>query len=715
MPKVAISADFLAAFSRIPRAQQKKVREFTEKFRADPTIASINYERLAQMRDDKVRSVRIGIDYRAIVIHPPRGDVYLLVWVDHHDEAMAWARDKRFDVNPRTGALQVVDVEQAESQQQEEAAPEPPATLHEGTSTPAALFEELDDPSLLSVGLPEVLLPSVRALEDDAQLDKLRDHLPEEVYEALFMLAAGATVEEAIQEARKQPEAPVDLDSFEKALEHPDSQRRFQVVETSGDLLEMLNAPLERWRVFLHPDQRKLVRRRFNGPARVLGGAGTGKTVVAMHRARHLAREVFNAPTDRILFTTFTANLANNLQHLLASMCGSEMERIEVVHLDSWAVRHMRSNDIAFKIANEAMRTDCWNDAYAAVDPGKYDEAFYRAEWEHVVQFNGITSRQDYFRTPRIGRTSPLPRADKARVWEVLEEFRRALRGRGLVEWPDVIRETRLYLENNPGTLPYRAIVVDEAQDLHPEHWKLLRTLAPEGEGVHDNLFIVGDAHQRIYGRKLVLGRLGINIRGRAARLKINYRTTEAIRRWSTALLKGVEIDDLDDGLDTTAGYKSIRDGVEPEVRAFDTLEQEQAFITDHLKTLTATNDPQSICLVARTKRQLTQDYVPALEKAGIEHTILDKNTDTDEGPGIRLATMHRVKGLEYSYMILAGVNHGQVPLLGEGGLAPGEVLNKERCLLYVASTRARDALLVSCHGRTSNLVNRSQLSGYGE
>jgi len=705
MPKVAISADFLAAFSRIPRTQQKKVREFTEKFRADPTMASINYERLAQMRDDKVRSVRIGIDYRAIVIHPPRGDVYLLVWVDHHDEAMAWARNKRFDVNARTGALQVVDVEQAEILKQEEAPPESPAEPRVEASPPAGLFAELDDPGLLSVGLPEVLLPSVRALEDDVQLDKLRDHLPEEVYEALFMLAAGATVEEALKEAQKQPDAPVDTDSFEQALQHPDSKRRFQVVDSSGDLLEMLNAPLERWRVFLHPDQRKLVRRRFNGPARVLGGAGTGKTVVAMHRARHLSREVFNAPTDRILFTTFTANLANNLQHLLASMCGPEMERIEVVHLDSWAVRHMRSNDIVFKIANETQRADCWQDAFAAVDPGNYDEAFYRAEWEHVVQFNGITTRQDYFRTPRIGRTSRLPRGDKVQVWELMDEYRRALRGRSLMEWPDVIRETRLYLQNNPGTLPYRAIVVDEAQDLHPEHWKLLRTLSPEGEGIHDNLFIVGDAHQRIYGRKLVLGRLGINIRGRAARLKINYRTTEAIRRWSTALLEGVEIDDLDDGLDTTAGYKSIRDGVEPEVRAFDTLEQEQTFITDRIKSLTATTEPQSICLVARTRRQLTQDYIPALEKAGIEHTLLDKKTDTDDGPGIRLATMHRVKGLEFAHMILAGINQGQVPLVRDEGLASGEVQARERCLLYVAATRARDSLLVVCGSIASQLL----------
>ena len=704
MPKVAISADFLAAFSRVPRAQQKKVREFTEKFRANPTMASINYERLAQTRDDKVRSVRIGIDYRAIVIHPPRGDVYLLVWVDHHDEAMAWARNKVFDVNPRTGSLQVVDVEQAESLERDDVATAPAPAARVEKAPPASLFSGLDDPGLLSVGLPEVLLPSVRALKDDAQLDKLRDHLPEEVYEALFMLAAGATVEEAIKEARKQPEAPVDPDSFERALEHPDSQRRFQVVESSGDLLEMLNAPLERWRVFLHPDQRKLVRRRFNGPARVLGGAGTGKTVVAMHRARHLSQDVFNAPTDRILFTTFTANLANNLQHLLSSMCGPEMERIEVVHLDSWAVRHMRSQDIVFKIANETRKADCWQDAFAAVDPGKYDEAFYRAEWEHVVQFNGITSRQEYFRTPRIGRTSGLPRAEKAKVWEVMEEYRRALRGHGLVEWPDAIRETRLYLENNPGTLPYRAIVVDEAQDLHPEHWKLLNTLAPTGDVTHDNLFIVGDAHQRIYGRKLVLSRLGINIRGRASRLKINYRTTEAIRRWSTALLVGVEIDDLDDGLDTSDGYKSIRDGVEPEVRAFDTLEHEQAFITDRIKTLCTTAEPQAICLVARTSRQLTQDYIPALEKAGIEHTLLDKSTDTDEGPGIRLATMHRVKGLEFAHMILAGVDKGQVPLVSDDGLASEEAQIKERCLLYVAATRARDSLLV-VSGRGASLL----------
>jgi len=282
MATVAISADFLRAFSGVPKAQQKKVREFTEKFRTDPTMSSINYEPMHEAKDPKVRTVRIGQDFRAIVIHPPKGDVYLLAWVDHHDEAMAWAKNKRFDVNAATGALQVVDVEQVEHV-------EAAVTMDDEDSEPsiqssARLFDEVGEQDLYDVGLPPLLVPSVRAIRDDSQLDELRAYLPEEAYEALFLLACGSSVEEALKEAKRVTE--VDPDDFDQALQHPDTQRRFRVVESSDQLLDMLNAPLERWRVFLHPDQADLVRRRFNGPARVLGGAGTGKTVVAMHRAQ---------------------------------------------------------------------------------------------------------------------------------------------------------------------------------------------------------------------------------------------------------------------------------------------------------------------------------------------------------------------------------------------------------------------------------------------
>lgn len=681
MPKIAIGNDFLDAFAKLPKAEQKRVRRFTQKFKIDPTMASINYESIPEVRDPKVRTVKIGDTYRAVVIHPPKGDVHLLVWVDHHDEAVAWARNKVFDVNKTTGAIQIVDMQEAESLPEVVAPPdhEPPPESPPSAPAVSKLFDAVSDEELLELGLPSLLMPSVRALETDGQLEKLRPYLPSEVYEALFLVICGASIEDALREVTRPDK--VDTDDFTKALEHPDSKRRFRVVETTDELTAMLDAPLEKWRVFLHPMQEKLVKRQFNGPARVLGGAGTGKTVVAMHRARHLAREVFTGPGDRILFTTFTRNLARNIESLLGSLCGPELKRIDVVNLHSWAVRFMRSRDIGFNIAGEAERTECWKDALTVAGSSKWDESFFRDEWDQVVQTNGLSSYQDYRRTPRIGRGTRLSRDDKERVWEVLYEYRQALRDRDLVEWVDVIRRTRQLIEKKEVGLPYKAVVVDEAQDLHPEDWRLLAAIAPEEA---NNLFIVGDAHQRIYGRKVVLSRLGINIRGRARRLKVNYRTTEEIRRWALALLDGVEIDDLDGGKDTSQGYKSIRNGPEPDVHTFTNAVDEQDFLVKHIGELVAAHPPEEICLVARTRKQVNA-YTEVLGDAGIEHIILDKDTDSDEGEGIRLATMHRVKGLEFSHVIVAG--------LREDAMADAAL--GERCLVYVSATRAKDGLTV--------------------
>jgi hypothetical protein len=301
MPTVAIASEFLDAYARIPRAQQRKVREFTEKFRANPTSASINYEKIHGVRDEKVRTVRIDQKYRAVVLHPEQGDVYVLVWVDNHDEAMAWAARKNFDINPVTGALQVVGVDEAERA----------VIPGGGDGRSPGLLDRFEDDVLLSFAVPSILLPAVRAVRTPEEMLAMCRHIPAEAAEALVWLAEGippAEVREAVPApTRRGRFDPADLAA---ALTHPDSRRRFVTLHSDDELATILDAPLEKWRIFLHPSQDRLVTRPFNGPARVLGGAGTGKTVVAMHRARHLARTLCSAPGDRVLFTTYTANLA---------------------------------------------------------------------------------------------------------------------------------------------------------------------------------------------------------------------------------------------------------------------------------------------------------------------------------------------------------------------------------------------------------------------
>jgi hypothetical protein len=268
MPTVAIGADFLDAFARVPRAQQRKVREFTEKFKANPKSAAINYEKIHGVQDDKVRTVRIDQRYRAVVLHPPAGDVYILVWVDNHDEAMDWAKKRTFEVNPQTGALQIVNATEARL-----SVPAIPG--------PTGLFAPFGDDVLTSFGLPAVLVPAVRAVRTEDELAALGRHLPAEAAEALTWLASGIPVEEVRAAVPASATGKVDPVDLARALEHPDTRRRFVEVQSDSDLRAMLDAPLAKWRVFLHPSQEKLVRKTFNGPARVLGGAGTGKTVVA--------------------------------------------------------------------------------------------------------------------------------------------------------------------------------------------------------------------------------------------------------------------------------------------------------------------------------------------------------------------------------------------------------------------------------------------------
>ncbi len=703
-PVVAISADFLTAFANVPRSQQKKVREFAERFRANPTSGAINYEPMQRAKDPQIRTVRIGRDYRAIVVHPETGNVYLLAWVDHHDKAMSWAANKVFDVNAQTGALQVFDAEQVAFEE------------HEPTSEPVqperrtGLFDDCADKDLLALGTPAALLPSVRAIETEEDLDSTAPHLPEEVSEALYGLAAGLMLSEVRNEidARKAEDAAKTRD-YRAALEHPDSQRRFAIVDTEQELSEMLNAPLQKWRVFLHPSQRALVSKNFNGPARVLGGAGTGKTVVAMHRARYLAEKFLKDEGDRVLFVTFTRNLARNIEANVRALCGDSpaLGRIDVTNLHRWVADFCRRQKMPVSIATDEERDECWHEALAASPVGHFAESFYKAEWEHVVQAQALRTRDEYLRAPRVGRGTRLSRRQKAEVWQVLAEYRAALDRRGKQDHIDVVRETAAYLEQRPALTPYRAAVVDESQDLHPDELRLIRTIVPEGP---NDLFLVGDAHQRIYSRRAVLKHCGIHVVGRSSKLRLNYRTTEEIRNWAVALLEGREIDDLDGGVDDQRGFLSLLHGHPPEVRPFRTLQDELDFVVARVRELSAAGPPEHICIVARTNRLLRDDYGPALERAGIAYTQLDAQKESDAGEGVRLATMHRVKGLEFPHMIVAAANEGVIPLAVAMDAAADEAEKRdaelqERCLLYVAVTRARDSVVVTGYGPLSSFV----------
>lgn len=394
---MAMSSDFLGAFARLPSSQQRSVRTLITRFNADSTSIGLNYERVQGARDSKLRSLRIDRGYRAMISKPEHGNVHILLWADKHDEAYEWAPRHRCDINPETGAIQVYEPEsgalaERHASQDEHSvdAGQPLRPIDEITvRTPA--FQDLKDRQLTRPGVPTAMLPEVREVRDDAGLDAMQARLPVEAYEALFLHLVGETYDQLVAD-REAPEH-VDTDDFASALNRAESLTRFVVAEDDLALEAMLNAPLEHWRVFLHPTQRRLVERHWNGPVRVLGGAGTGKTVAAMHRARWLVR---NLPEGRILFTTFARNLATDIENNLRAICSpDEMSRIEVTNLDRWVVRFLRGKRYEFQV-QFGRNQEAWQRALDLKPPElDLSDAFFEDEWEQIIQAKGVVSEQE--------------------------------------------------------------------------------------------------------------------------------------------------------------------------------------------------------------------------------------------------------------------------------------------------------------------------------
>ena len=697
--RIGFSDAFFGALTKLQPNIQAKVNQLVLKFQTNSKSSGLNFEKLNAVKDKNMRSLRVDQAYRVIVAAPESGNVYLFLWVDHHDEAYAWAAKHTCRVNPNTGTVQLYasEVETVVSDQQA------------SEQYAKKLFDDLKDKHLLKLGVPEEQLPLIRNILSEQELDKLQDSMPQEAYEALFFYLAGETYESILADRDVDEDASYDENNYAAALERIQSQARFVVPGDETELAEMLNASIDKWRVFLHPSQRKLVQGVKNGPVRVLGGAGTGKTVVAIHRAKWIAKNV--ATKDKkILFTTFTKNLAVDIKKNLSSICSPEiMDLIEVVNLDRWVQYFLRKQSYDYEVVFDGAVLDRhWNKAFSE-KPAELDLSlsFFKEEWQKVIQPQGITSLNDYKKASRIGRGTRLNREQRVKIWSVFEEYRHLLNKSRQKETDDAYRDAAQLISAQSIDLPYCSIIVDEAQDMGSQAFMLLRAMVPEDK---NDLFIVGDAHQRIYGRnKVVLGRCGINIVGRSRKLKINYRTTDEIRKRAVALLEGRVIDDLDGGSDNNLLYKSLTHGQSPQIELFNSLEDQAGFI----KALLDKEDfpPSNVCVVARTNKEV-QSIQKELEYLGIKISVIKPNEPVvDEDSSVKLATVHRVKGLEFDQVILASANDGLIPLdyaLRNKGDAVSleDAETEERSLVYVAITRARKSAMILGYGALSGFFN---------
>lgn len=683
---IAIYSDFLSAFTKLPLGIQNKTNNFIKKFKQNPKDPGINLEKIFNPYDDKFYSGRVDKTYRVIIAIQEKTNTYVLLWVDHHDEAYKWANTKKIEVNKLTGLLQLYDILPVKVEEK--------AVLNK-------VFDKYTNEQLVAIGVPDVQLPFLRSLVSEAEFFTNKKAFSNDVYEYLEFLVNGVDYSEVLELVQDLETDDVS-DEFDKALSGG-NVRSFAVVEGQEELDKMFDAPLDKWRIFLHPSQKKLVDRDFSGPARVSGEAGTGKTVVAMHRAKYLLGQ-----NKKVLFTTFTANLVGDIEtNIMKILSLKEAKRLDVKGIDSVIISYLSSKGKKNKIIyDEDKLLNYWDKAIdnAKVDL-ELDASFYMEEWRKIASILDVLSVEKYVSVPRAGRGIRLDRGQRLKVWHVFEEYMSLLNSDSVRDINYATYEARALLKANPET-PYDSIIVDEGQDISSNAYKFLRQYA--GEEHTNDMFIVGDPHQRIYKNKAVLSKCGINIKGRSCLLKINYRTTEETRKYAFGFLNGINFDDIDTEYSGSNKCQSLTHGEVPVIKNFENYSDQLAFVSAEIKQLHDSGVLyEDICIVARTHKQIELANIELNKNDVPCYEINSNKEDNDSEPGIRLATMHRVKGLEFRYVFVISVNKNIIPMLSLNvdKNDNDENYTIERCLLYVALTRAQIKAYVLSYGTPSGLI----------
>ena len=673
-----IADTFTASIDRLTADEQKAAKTTAFDLQMNPANPGIQMHRVDGSRDKGFWSARISRDLR-LIVHRTASS-FMLCYADHHDAAYQWAERRVIERHPRTGAAQIVEVRETVREVEV-----PHYVLAEEPATPASkprLFDHVTDDELLGYGVPEEWLGDARAATEDT-LFALAEHLPSEAAEALLQLATGGTPPPPVQ-------VPEDSDPFE----HPDAQRRFRLMENADELERALDYPWEQWTVFLHPAQRATVEREYNGPARVTGSAGTGKTVVALHRAVHLARR---HPGSHVLLTTFSDALASALRVKLGRLLGGDevRERISVQAIDRVGIEQYEAAFGPANLVDDSMLRALIREASEAAEEHRFTDRFLETEWADVVDAWQLSTWESYRDVARLGRRTRLGENQRALLWSIFDRVRTELAGRDLVTLAGVFAAATEHAAAS-GQSPYDFVVVDESQDISVPQLRFLAALRGDTE---EGLFFAGDLGQRIFQTPFSWLSLGVDVRGRSSTLRINYRTSHQIRRQADRLLPP-EMSDVDGNTDTRRGTVSAFNGPEPTVAVLDTIEEEAVTIAEWIEARAGEGVPaEEIGVFVRSEAELERARA-AIEAAGLTAAGLESGAEVAPGHAA-IGTMHLAKGLEFRAVVVAACDDEVIPLQSRIEAVADtadleDAYNTERHLLYVACTRARDHLLIT-------------------
>jgi superfamily I DNA/RNA helicase len=450
---------------------------------------------------------------------------------------------------------------------------------------------------------------------------------------------------------------------------------------------------------FLHPSQAKLVRQVRNGPARVRGPAGTGKTVIGLHRAAYLA----TTRPGRLLYVSFVRTLPTVLGSTFARLAPQHADRVEFCGVHAWARRFLDARRVRRQVDFKAADTCFWRSwasvgRYSALAEVPVPVRYWQEEIASVIKGRGLTDFSEYADLTRVGRSTPLNRAQREAVWQLYTAYDVLLRERGLHDAADLLVLALAEVRRRPLEEPYTAVLVDEVQDLSRVGVQLLHALGGDGP---DGLLLIGDGQQAVYPGGFTLAEAGINVRGRSTVLETNYRNASRIIETAVAVVAADAFADLDDSLEEGARRMTVaRDGgVTVRVDAPDARSLDAALVAA-VEDLAATGASLGDCALLTATTTDAFRYAGVLHRAGLPLVPLEDYTGQTCGR-MKVGTIKRAKGLEFKHVFLPGLREGgSAAEAGESETAWRERLEVERRELYVGMTRARDSLWLGFIGQ---------------